>query len=1135
VKVCPDCGEENPERARFCLSCGNRLDEAAPAEERKVVTVLFCDLVGFTARSDRADPEDVKAALRPFHARIKREIEQFGGTLDKFIGDAALGVFGSPVVHEDDPERAVRAALAIADAIAELNRHDPSLDLAVRTGVNTGEAVVAYGRGPQIGEAVTGDVVNTAARLQGAAPVGGIVVGEATYRATSRALVYEPLPPVSLKGKAEPQRIWRAVAARGRIGDDLVRAPDTPFVGRGPELAALLGAYRRAVDDAAARLVVVTGEPGVGKTRLVAELGRRLDQSADLVTWRQGRCLPYGEGVTFWALGEIVKAHAGILESDTADQAAAKLAQVVPGDAPDRQWLRQRLAPLVGAGTSPAADREESFTAWLRFLEEVAATGPAVLVVEDLHWADPAMLDFLDHLAAAALRVPMLVVGTARPELDDHHRAWAAPGANLARIDLRPLSRRHTADLVAAMFGQAELDAGARRRILEHAGGNPLFAEELVRMLKDRALLRTSDGVAALAEGAEVAFPESIQSLIAARLDTVAPERKGVLQDGAVIGRVFWSGAVAEMSGRDHGQVAEALDELARKQLVRPVRVSSMAGEAEYTFWHALVRDVAYAQIPRVARAQRHLAAAAWIERAAADRVEDHAEVLAHHYTQAIRLAGAAGRTGEVERARGPALRFLVLAGDRALGLHVARAGAHYARALELVPPGHPERPAVLVNWAEAARQTGRFAEAGAALEEAVEGFTDTGRAVPAGLAMGTLSSVLNSLGSQRHTAVAAEAVRLLETGGAGPEVLVAAYARMAGVMLVVGDMRQTVVWADRAEALGGAHGVEVPARVLGFRGSARCALGDPAGLEELRAALVLSLERGEGRDAAVLYNNLGDALLPVEGPASVLAVYREGLEFAERRGISEFVGAMGSASLDRLIELGEWDRALEDATALAGPAEAAGDVFGLLQLRTAQVRVLVGRGQAATARPLADWLAGAARESGGTEDIIVAFAAAAAALLATGEPDRAVDLLAQTAGWPHVREASLYPAYLPEMTRTAVAAGDLELAERLASGLAPRFAYRQHALCAAAAVLAEGRGRLAAAVDGHGEAAERWRRFGIVPERAHALLGQARCLVALGRPAAAEPAGEARHLFAALGAAPLVAAADAVLERARP
>jgi class 3 adenylate cyclase/tetratricopeptide (TPR) repeat protein len=1133
VKVCPNCGEEHPDRARFCLSCGRRLDEAAPTEERKVVTVLFCDLVGFTARSDNADPEDVKAALRPFHARIKREIELFGGTLDKFIGDAALGVFGSPVAHEDDPERAVRAALAIVDAIQELNRLDPALDLAVRTSVNTGEAVVAYGTGPQIGEAVTGDVVNTAARLQHVAPVGGIVVGEPTFRATDRALRYEPLPPVTVKGKAKPLPIWRALGARGRVGDDLARTQGTPFVGRQREHRALLGAYRRTVREAGAHLVVVAGEPGVGKSRLVAELGQQLDRSSDLVTWRQGRCLPYGEGVSFWALGEIVKAHAGILESDTAEEAAAKLDPVVPGDEPDRQWLRQRLAPLVGAGPSPAASREESFAAWGRFLELVAATGPAVFVFEDVHWADQAMLAFLEELAATSTGVPMLLVCTARPELYDRHHAWAATGRNVTRIDLAPLSTEDTAELVASMFGGAVPGPEVQRSILERAGGNPLFAEELVRMLKERDLVVTTDREVALAQGAEVALPESIQALIAARLDTVTPERKRVLQDGAVIGRVFWSGAVAAMGDRKRRQVAEALQELARKQLIRPARVSSMEGQAEYVFWHALVRDVAYAQIPRVARAERHLAAAAWIERVAGDRVEDQAEFLAHHYTQAMGLAAAAGRPGEAERLRAPALRFLVLAGDRTLALNVGRAADHYARALELVPPGHAQRPAVLQKWAEAARQTGRIAGAVRALEEAVGGFRAQGDRVAAGRVMGTLSSVLNTSGSQRHARVAAAAVRLLEEGGAGPEDLVAAYARMAGVALVVGDMRETIAWADRAVALGAGRGLEVPARALGFRGSARCALGDPAGLEELRAALALALDRGEGRDTAVLYNNLGDALLPVEGPAGVLATYREGIEFARRRGIGELAAAMAAGSLDRLIEVGEWDRALADAEAMADRAEAEGNVFELLLLRRAQVRVLVGRGQTGPARPLADWQVAAARESGGTEEVLGAFTAAAAGLLAAGEPDRALELLAEAAAWPHAAEASLYPACLPEMARTATDAGDPTLAQRLVAPLEPTFAYHQHALCAAGAVLAEARGRLADAAGRHGEAADRWRRFGVVPERAHALLGQGRCLVALGHPGAGEPLGQARQVFAGLRAQPLVAEADALLGRA--
>jgi class 3 adenylate cyclase/tetratricopeptide (TPR) repeat protein len=1131
VKVCPNCGEENPERARFCLGCATRLEAGGPSEERKVVTVLFCDLVGFTARSDRADPEDIKATLRPFHARIKREIELFGGTLDKFIGDAALGVFGSPVAHEDDPERAVRAALAIADAIGELNAADPSLDLAVRTSVNTGEAVVAYGTGPHIGEAVTGDVVNTASRLEALAPVGGIVVGEGTWRATRDAIVYQALPPATVKGKADPLPIWRVVGARGRVGAAVTRAQRTRFVGRDRERRLLLAAYRTAVGEAAARLVVVAGEPGVGKSRLVAELGRHLDASPDLVTWRQGRCLPYGEGVTFWALGEIVKAHAGILESDTSQDAVAKLDMVVAAE-PDRQWLRERLAPLVGAEASSVADREESFAAWRRFLESVAARGPAVFVFEDLHWADQALLRFLEHLADRSSGVPMLLVCTTRPELYDRDRDWAAAVANATAIDLPPLSTEETADLVAAMVGGAGPAVAVQRLVLERAGGNPLFAEEYVRMLRDRGALVTRDGAVTLSEGAGGFLPESIQALIAARLDTVTPERKAMLQDGAVIGQVFWSGAVAVMGGRDEGRVTDGLGELARRDLVHPAPVSSIEDQAEYAFGHALVRDVAYAQIPRAARAARHQAAAAWIERVAPERVEDHAEVLAHHYTRAMELAAAAGRARDDEALAAPALRFLELAGDRALGLDVARAEAHYARALALLPAGHPARPAVLAKWAEAARQSGRYQEAVRALEEAVEGFRAGGDLVGAGQAMGTLSSVLHHLANQRHAGVAAEAVRLLESGAAGPEVLVAAYARMAGVMLVVGDNRETIAWADRAAALGAERGLEVPARALGFRGSARCALGDAAGLEEMRAGLALAVDRGEGRDAAVLYNNLAGALHPVEGPANALAMYRQGVEFAERRGITELAIWMKASSFYQLIEVGAWDQVLAEAPGMSEQAEAAGDTLNLEQLRSPWVRVLAGRGEVERARPMADWLVPAARAAG-IEQVVVDFPVAATIYLAQGERERALRLLAEVDAWPNVRECSLYPVCLPEMVRAAVAGGDPALGERLMDGLAQAFAYHQHALCAGRAVLAEARGRLADAAAGYAESAERWRRFGVVPERAHALLGQGRCLLALDRPGAREPLGEARNLFARLGARPGIAEADALLARA--
>jgi class 3 adenylate cyclase len=350
MPTCPTCGQANPEGFRFCGACGSRLETPRSVEERKVVTVLFCDLVGFTAQSDQADPEDVRDILRPYHLRLRAEIERLGGTLDKFIGDGVMAVFGAPVTHEDDPERAVRCALRMLDAIGELNEARPGRNLAVRIGITTGEALVALG-GPRDTETVIGDVVNTASRLQGVAPVGGIVVDEPTWRATSADFDYEELASVQVKGKTGMLPVWRVLRARSRLGVDVDQRPATAFVGRRAELALLEEAYLRALSGhGGGELVTVTGEPGVGKSRLVQELFRFVDARTELVAWRQGRCLPYGDGITFWALGEIVKAHAGILESDGPEAVAAKLheaARAVAEGRAEREWLKARLAPLV--------------------------------------------------------------------------------------------------------------------------------------------------------------------------------------------------------------------------------------------------------------------------------------------------------------------------------------------------------------------------------------------------------------------------------------------------------------------------------------------------------------------------------------------------------------------------------------------------------------------------------------------------------------------------------------------------------------------------------------------------------------------------------------------------------------------
>ena len=418
--------------------------------------------------------------------------------MEKFVGDAVMAVFGAPVAHEDDAERAVRAGLRILEAIAELNDADPALALQVRIGIDTGEAVVALGARPEEGEGiVTGDVVNTASRLQGAAPVDGIAVSEQTYRQTERVFDYEELEPGQVKGKTEPLALWRPLVARARFGSDVTRTHAAPLVGRELEKTLLVGTFERSVQQRSCQLVTIVGEPGVGKSRLCAELFGYIDERPELVTWRQGRCLPYGEGIAFWALGEIVKAECGILESDSPEEAEAKLERAVSADEPDRIWLAARLAPLVGAPAEPAS-QEESFTAWRRFLEALAAEGPTVLVVEDLHWADDALLSFLEHLADWSQGVPLLVLCTARPELQEAHPTWAAGLRNATTINLAPLTDEETARLIGSLLERSVLAGGdaagaprARGRQPAVRGGVRAPAQRPRRSLERRWRCRT--------------------------------------------------------------------------------------------------------------------------------------------------------------------------------------------------------------------------------------------------------------------------------------------------------------------------------------------------------------------------------------------------------------------------------------------------------------------------------------------------------------------------------------------------------------------------------------------------------------------------------------------------------------------
>ena len=1117
--TCPSCGKDNPEGFAFCGHCGAELREPTPAllEERKVVSILFCDLVGFTAASEQQDPEDVRARLRSYHARLRHEIERYGGTVEKFVGDAVMAAFGAPASHEDDAERAVRAGLGILDAITDLNAAEPELDLTVRVGINTGEAVVAVGARPERGEGlVAGDVVNTAARIQTAAPVNGVAVSEATYRTTSHIFEYEPLELVSVKGKSEPLVLWQAKAIRIRFGTDF-HEHATPFVGRELEKPLLIGIFERAMQRRSVQLVTVVGEPGVGKSRMVAELFAYMHAKVEIVRWRQGRCLPYGEGITFWALGEIVKREAAILESDSAEVALRKLEAALPLDTPDREWLIQRLGPLVGVETGSPAERQESFTAWRRYLEGLAAARETVLVFEDLHWGDEALLDFIEHLAEWAEDVPLLIICSARPELYERRPGWAAGQRNAHTINLSPLSDEETSELVSSLIAATLLTPQLEHAILEQAGGNPLYAEEFVRLLSDRGLA-----------AGDMALPETVQALIAARLDTIPPERKSLLQDAAVIGKVFWASAVAEMGGLDQADVELALHELARKELVRPARTSSMEGETEYSFWHLLVRDVAYSQIPRVQRSRRHRAAAAWIERKAGERVEDLAEVLAHHYLQALELAEAAGDAPEATTLAAPARRFLTLAGERALGLDTAQAEARLARAFELTPPDDPHRSDVLVRWADASFQMGRVGESARVLDDALATLRSVGDTEATASALQLRSRISQRLGEGRQVPLAAEAVMLLEQESAGAA-LVAAYEQLANVQMVAGAYREAIDAADRASSLAATLGLPEPARALSYRGFARAYLGNPEGLAEMERALSILVERGAGRDAAILQNNLAIARYPLQGPERSLADFTKGIEFCEQRGLREVVAQLEVARPALLVELGRIGEALDSVSALVATADAMGDIYSLIEIRAFDLECRIARGEQATDEE-AEWLIATARKIGTVDIMNMALASAAVAALTRNAATQACALLAELDGVEGVRESPYYGRELPTMVRTALAASQPSLADRLTERVLLRSPLEEHALCAARAQLAEHAGEHDEAENLYGEAASRWQEFGNVPELAYALLGQGRCLRALGRPGAEEPLLEARELFASMGYEPMVAEADSLL-----
>jgi class 3 adenylate cyclase/tetratricopeptide (TPR) repeat protein len=907
VKTCPSCGRENADDARFCSACGAALEPAAPGrEERKVVTCLFCDLVGFTARAESMDPEDVRRLLQPYHARVRGELERFGGTVEKFIGDAVMAVFGAPVAHEDDPERAVRAALSIRDALAEEG------ELEVRIGITSGEALIALGARPEAGEGMaSGDVVNTAARLQSAAAPGSVLVDEATYRATERVIAYERGAPIDAKGKSAPIDAWVAIRPTARVGVE--RQGGAPLVGRDRELALLRETLARVISEREPQLVTLVGVPGIGKSRLVFELFQTIETGVHgLVFWRHGRSLPYGDGVTFWALAEMVKAQAGVLETDDASRTEAKLREAVAAlvsDPADAEWLESHLRPLVGleaTGDAGADRRDEAFAAWRRFFEALAEKRPLVLVFEDLHWADDALLDFVDYLVEWAGGVPILVLGTARPELLSRRPGWGGGKPNALTLSLSPLTDEETAQVVHALLERPLLDADVQRTLLERAGGNPLYAEEFVRMVSQGG----QD---------DLVLPDTVQGLIAARLDGLAPPEKELLQAASVLGRTFWLGGAAELAGIERWSAEERLHALERREFLRRERRTSVAGEVEYAFRHVLARDVAYGQVPRGVRADLHVRAARWIE--SLGRPDDHAEMVAHHYLQALELARSAGEStdGIADAARSA----FTDAGDRAFSLNsFAAAASFYEDALGLGFADHAEGAKVCFRWARARFLAGDPG-GDAALEEARAALLATGDAERAGETDALLAELWWLRGDRGRSSGHLERAYGLVTGLPPSSGKAHVLSQVARYRMLAGADEDAIRIGAEALAMAEALGLdELQAHALNNIGTAKIARHDLSGLEDLERSTEVALA-ARSPEAARAYNNLGWVALSLGDLRRARTLVDEAVATGERLGAANIARFARNIQLWLLFRAGAWEEAFPRADEFIAACEA--------------------------------------------------------------------------------------------------------------------------------------------------------------------------------------------------------------------
>ncbi len=1144
ARVCPACLCPVDADASFCSDCGSPLSVAAPPRilplpsetpnvtvpptaERRLVSVLFADLVGFTTLSEKRDSEDVRELLTRYFDTSRAVVTRYGGVIEKFIGDAVMVVWGTPVAHEDDAERAVRAGLDLVDAVAALGQEIGEPALQARAGVLTGDAAVTLGDTTQ--GMVAGDLVNTASRIQSEARSGTVLVGDATREATEAAVVYEDSGERTLKGKAEPVRVWRALrVVAGRGGALKGEGLEAPFVGRDRELRLIKDLFHATSEERKAHLVSVIGIAGIGKSRLCWEFFKYIDGLTEAMLWHRGRCLAYGEGVTYWALAETVRMRAGILEAEGTESARTKLQRCLVeyvSDSEERRWIEPRLAHLLGLEEHDTQEREELFSAWRLFFERLTDKEAAVLVFEDMQWADTSLLEFVESLLEWSRNHPLYVVTLARPELTDRHPTWGAGKRNFTSVFLEPLGAAAMERLLDGLV--PGLQDELRDQILDRAQGVPLYAMETVRMLLDRGLLERAGSVYRLTGPvANLDVPQSLQGLIAARLDGLRPEARRVLQDAAVLGKTFTVAALAAISGMTAEDLQPLLSDLVRKEVLSLQADPRSPERGQYGFLQDLVKRVAYETVSKHDRKEKHLAVAAWFESSWSGEEADTVEVVASHYLEAYNLAP---NDPDADIVKGRAADVLFKAGERAESLAANAEAEHYFVQAARLVTDQLRQAEMFEHAGTVAARAGRNAVAMEHLERAVELYEAEHHAHPAARALARLASVELSSGKLDH-----------------------AIQRMESAYAVLADDPPDEDLGTLALRLGSQLLFKGETELAGARIEVALDIGEKLGLPELLAnafttKAMLALQRHHIEESMALYThalkigvdgdlpsatiraefNLADMLGQRDRYAEALEHYRSALVLSRKIGERSFERSTICELAHILTRVGEWDEAAEFAALIAEDEvrSAPSDHLSLLTFG----ETYVDRGETAKLETLLSWVSELA-----TSDDIQAYGCylSARAVLeaahgrnveALADASEAMKAALDFGGAGHQNVKTAYPVAF----EAAFALHDgarveelLAFVDELGRGARPPYLHAQ-AMRFRARVAAT-RNEVAAVESAFTEAAETLERLGMTFWLAVVRLEHAEWMVANDRQIDAYPVlAEVGQVFEQLGARP--------------